>query len=399
MTMKNSLSTVCCTAAIALLALTGCGLTGEDSPTGNANNTASPETQAEIDEEGQPDDADVDDDATDPSAEWPTPADAAALTGPASSVEIPDVVPLDGDPEPDFPVTITDDRGEEITIESADRVLALDIYGTLSDITLGLGMGDRLIGRTVSDENESMAHLPNITVSGHTLNAEAIMELEPDLILHDTTLGPREVLEQLEASGITVVYFTPDRELDGVEDLMRDVAEALGVPERGEDLLSQFESDLEDAAAYIEHLASETADPLSGAVLYVRGQAGVFFIMSQDNGVDGLMGNLHLTDAATEAGIDGLQPANAEALAELNPDLILVMTGGLESTGGVEGLLERPGVGQTTAGQNERIIDAPDSQLLSFGPRSPNSLMALAEAIYLENPGENSVLGDNGTGQ
>lgn len=376
-------------AAVVVLGLlvSGCGLDDGQSP------IADQEAEGQ-NAEGQ-DAEDAQEQEDDPGGmafeDWPEPVDAAALTGPASTGAIDDVDPLDGTPEPDFPVTVTDDRGEQITVESADRILALDIYGTLSDIVLGLGYGDHLVGRTTSDENESMQHLPNVTEGGHVINTEAVLELEPDVILHDTTLGPREALEQIEAAGITVVHFTPDRELDGVEDLMMDVAATLGVPDRGEQLVERFDAEIEIAYDYVEHLASGTDDPPSGAVLYVRGNAGVFFIMSEDNGVDDLMDNLHLHDAATEAGIDGLHPANAEALAELDPELILVMTKGLESTGGLEGLLERPGVGQTEAGQNQRVVDAPDSQLLSFGPNSPAALVALAEAVYLEDPEEDGI--------
>ncbi|WP_460681452.1 heme/hemin ABC transporter substrate-binding protein [Nesterenkonia populi] len=361
-------------AAVGLL-VTGCGLGDAESP------LETDEQQSSAAQEQAPEESSAEE-----GPDWPEPADAAELTGPSSSQNIGDVDPLDGEPEPNFPVTITDDRGEEITVESAERVLALDIYGTLSDIALGLGFGDRLVGRTASDENEAMQDLPNVTEGGHVINAEAVLELEPDLLLHDTTLGPREALEQVEAAGVTVVHFTPERELDGVEDLMLGVAAALGVPGRGETLAERFGAEIAQAQEYIEHLASRTEDPPLAAVLYIRGNAGVFFIMGRDNGVDDLMGSLHLDDAASAAGISGLHPANAEALAELNPELILVMTKGLESTGGLEGLLARPGVGQTQAGHEERIIDAPDAQLLSFGPNSPAALVALAEAVYLADP-------------
>ena len=59
-----------------------------------------------------------------------------------------------------------------------------------------------------------------------------------------------------------------------------------------------------------------------------------------------------------------------------------MMTGGLESTGGVEGLLERPGIAQTTAGQKQRIVTIPDGQSLAFGPLTGQTLLKLAQAIY-----------------
>jgi iron complex transport system substrate-binding protein len=71
----------------------------------------------------------------------------------------------------------------------------------------------------------------------------------------------------------------------------------------------------------------------------------------------------------------------AESLATLNPDVIIVMTKGLQSVGGISGLLKLPGVAQTNAGKNQAIIDVDDSLLLSFGPRTPSLVVALASAV------------------
>lgn len=377
--------------AAALLTLsilfTGCGLRDSDSPTTDGSSSADQSAESgtpagETTQDG-PGGNSGSESGSGAAADWPEPADAAALTGPSTAKEVDDVVPLDSPPDPEFPATITDDRGEEIVIDSADRVLALDIYGTLSDVMIGLGLEDTLVGRTTSDDNESLKDLPNVTENGHSINTEAVMQLEPDLVLTDTTLGPREAMDTLEASGVKVVYFTPDRTLDGVEDFMREVAATVGVPEQGEQLIERFTEELEETKRYVKHLASATTDPPSGAVLYVRGQGGVFFIMNEEYGASDLMSSLLLEDAATEAGITGLQPANAEALADLDPEIIFVMSKGLESTGGLKGLLKRPGIAQTRAGEDERIVDAPDTQLLSFGPRAPAALASLAEAVYL----------------
>jgi iron complex transport system substrate-binding protein len=60
-----------------------------------------------------------------------------------------------------------------------------------------------------------------------------------------------------------------------------------------------------------------------------------------------------------------------------------MMTKGLESVDGVDGLTEHiPAIAQTTAGQNRRIVDMSDTEILSFGPSSAAVLDALAVAIY-----------------
>jgi len=43
---------------------------------------------------------------------------------------------------------------------------------------------------------------------------------------------------------------------------------------------------------------------------------------------------------------------------------------------------EKPAIGLTRAGQKLRFVDMADSQVLSFGPRTPEVIDALARAIY-----------------
>ena len=69
-------------------------------------------------------------------------------------------------PTPAFPVTFKDFNGTEVTVKSADRVLALDLYGTLAQQMIALGLGGRLVGRVTSSTEQSLAHLPLVTQNG-----------------------------------------------------------------------------------------------------------------------------------------------------------------------------------------------------------------------------------------
>ncbi|RYJ05324.1 MAG: hemin receptor, partial [Actinomycetales bacterium] len=80
---------------------------------------------------------------------------------------------------------------------------------------------------------------------------------------------------------------------------------------------------------------------------------------------------------------DGMKPMTDEAIVEADPDVILVMTDGIESTGGVDGLLkDKPAIALTTAGKKRRFVDMADGDILSFGPRSAGVIDALARAVY-----------------
>lgn len=365
--MKHRLSlplTALGTAAV--LALASCsGATATDSATAPAaSSTATP--------------------AGDSASSDPRAADALELTGPAEAATVPDVSAAVTDPEPRLPATVKDFTGKTITVEDTDRILALDLYGTLTDTVIGLGLEKNLVGRSNSDTQKALKDLPVVTQDGHDLNTEAVLDLKPTLILTNTTIGSQDKYDQLAAAGITVVTFDETPNLDGIDDAIEEVGDAVGLPEAAQKLAARTEDQLEEAEQSIAALKAATPTPPRGMVLYVRGTAGVFFILGKDYGASDIIDALGLEDVAAENDITQLKPANAESLVKLDPQVILAMTDGVKSTGGIDGLLKRPGMAATTAGENKRVITAADGQLLSYGPRTPANLVALATAIYTE---------------
>lgn len=307
---------------------------------------------------------------------------AKDLTGSNTVAPVGDIDPVAENPTPELPVSFSDATGTEVEVTDISRILALDLYGTLSRTVEGLGLTDNIIGRTVSSNEPAIADRPVVTEGGHNLNVEAILELRPSVILVDDTVGPPEAIEQLRDAGVTVAVLDPRRTTDSLEDDVTLVAGALGVREQGEELGKRSREQMDAAQAEVADLAPEGDERLRMAFLYIRGNGGVFFILGKGSGADETISELGGIDVATENGIVDTVPANAESLAELNPEVILVMNDGLESTGGLEGLLARPGVAQTDAGKNQRIISLPDSEAASMGPQAGLSLARFASAVY-----------------
>jgi iron complex transport system substrate-binding protein len=311
------------------------------------------------------------------------PAQRAECPGPRTADTTADLEPLADEGEPQLPVTVTDATGSSVTIESADRILALDTYGTLGTTVYALGLGDRLVGRDVSTGVEELADLPLVTRNGHELNGEAILELDPDVVLTDDSIGPIEVQYQLQASGIPVVFLDGQRSADRIAPQIRAVAQALGVPERGDRLVERVEGEVAEAQADVDRWRQDAGGEAQRMVfLYLRGNAGVYYWFGEGSGADDLIDALGGVDVASESGLSGSKPVNAEGLVSTEPDLYLMMTDGLASVGGVEGLLEVPGVADTEAGQNGCVVDMADTRILSFGPQYPDTLRALGAAIY-----------------
>jgi iron complex transport system substrate-binding protein len=117
------------------------------------------------------------------------------------------------------------------------------------------------------------------------------------------------------------------------------------------------------------------------AFLYLRGGSAIYLLGGQGAGADDLIASVGAIDVGAARYDQPFTPISSEALISADPDIILVMQKGLASVGGVAGLIELPGIAQTTAGKNGAVIAVDDSLLLSFGPRTPDLLERLSKAI------------------
>ena len=326
--------------------------------------------------------------AATPLDELDVPADLRTIEGPSTAVLASDeVVPLVDPGTASLPAQVTsrDLTGDTTqVVTDTSRLLALDISGALAATVTGLGLGDLLVGRDVSTTFDSAVDLPVVTKEGHSINAEAVLALEPTLVITDGSIGPTDVVQQLRQSGVTVVYVENEPSPAGAGDLARSVGAALGVPTAGEALADAVGEHTKEVQAKIAGLApAAEADRLRIAFLYLRGSAGVYYLLGEGTGADALVDGLGGVDVAAEIGWVGARPMTDEALVAADPDVFLVMTGGLESAGGVDGLLAaKPAVALTAAGEHRRFVDMADGQVLSFGPRTPEVLAALARAVY-----------------
>ena len=175
-----------------------------------------------------------------------------------------------------------------------------------------------------------------------------------------------------------------ERSFTGAADLVRQVAAVFGAVEVGELLADRITTEVEQKIAEIAAIVPPArADRVRMMFLYLRGGSGVYYLFGEESGADVLITALGGVDVAAEIGWAGMRPMTDEAIVAADPDLILVMTDGIASAGGVAGLLaDKPALALTHAGSNERFVDMADGDVLSFGPRSAAVLDALARAIY-----------------
>ncbi|GJF34867.1 ABC transporter substrate-binding protein [Kitasatospora sp. NE20-6] len=299
---------------------------------------------------------------------------AAAPAGAARTADTVEALP--SPPAPGLPVTTASADGRQVTVASAERIIPLD--GSLAEIVFSLGLGSRVVARDVSTTFEQAAGLPVIT-QAHDVSAEGVLSLHPTVVLADRSTGPAEAVAQIRAAGVPLIVLDDAKQLADIGTRIDTVATALGVPDAGRQLKERTDRRIAEARAA---LPADGPHPRV-AFLYLRGSASVFLIGGADSGAADLVEAVGGEDAGKAAGLTGdFTPLTSEALVRAAPDAILVMTKGLESVGGVDGLLKLPGVAQTPAGLDRRIVAIEDGQLLSYGPRTPQVLRALADQLY-----------------
>ncbi|MCK1796166.1 ABC transporter substrate-binding protein [Streptomyces sp. XM4193] len=286
------------------------------------------------------------------------------------------VEPLPGPaPEPELPVTVESADGREVTVRSAERIIPLT--GSLSELVHSLGLGERVVARDVTATFEEAEKLPVVT-RAHDVSAESVLSLKPTLVLAESTTGPSEAIGQIRDAGVPLLVIPPALALSDVAERIDAVAGALGVPEAGRKLKERTEKRISAARKAIPDAKKPKV-----AFLYLRGAASVYLLGGAKSGASSLIEAAGGVDAGKESGLKkDFTAITSEALAKAAPDVILVMSKGLDSVDGVEGLLKIPGIAETPAGLDRRIASVDDGVLLNYGPRTDKVIRSLVEQFH-----------------
>lgn len=313
--------------------------------------------------------------------------DPRTITGPVTAYTRGDsIIPISNVPSESqqLPATVMSADGVEQTVTDTSRILAINQNGGLAAAVYGLGFGCNLVGRDTATGFGGLDKLPLVTQNGHEINAEAVLSLEPTVVITDTSVAPYDAQLQLREAGIPVVFIPVVYEegVKGVGTQLQLVADALGVSGLGQQLAERTNQEINGTIQAIGKMSpSNPADKPRVVFLYVRGKS-VYYWFGIGSGADSLIQAIGANDVAHEVGFEGMAPTNAEALVEAAPDVIIAMTLGVASAGGLDQMLELPGIKETPAGKNRRVIDMSDYEVMSFGPRTAEVLAALATALY-----------------
>ena len=278
---------------------------------------------------------------------------------------------------PALPVTVVDETGAAVTVESIERIIPLD--GDVAEVVFALGLGGNVVATDLSATYPPEADaLPEIGYQ-RAISAETVASYKPTVLLATDIAGPPEALDDLRRLGYPLVILPNEATSTGAGRKIRAVAAALGVPWRGEEIGGALDAAIAEAAVAPDPGQDESARPRVMA-LYVRGTAAQL-VLGESANTRWLIGAAGGTDVSEAMGILDNAPISAEAILAAAPDVLVVPEAGLESVGGMDGLLEIGGLGQTPAGLHRQVLAYDDQLLLGNGPRTAQMLAQLRDDL------------------
>lgn len=271
--------------------------------------------------------------------------------------------------ETDYPLTVTDDSGEDVTIEQEPQKI-ISILPSLTEIAFALDLDDEIVAVTDNDNYPEQVH-DKEKVGGLELNMEKIVSLEPDLVLAGLLNG--EAVQKLRELGLTVVVSEGESledtyasiELVGqvtnrqaeAERIVKEMREGV---QRVEDALTDL-SETERVKVWLEvdpELFTPGAGTLMDELITLAGGQNV---------------------AAQE--LEGWGQLSEEKVVSLNPDVIV---GVYDEAQFEQAVADRKPWAKTNAVRDGRVYAVDEDILSRPGPRLIEGLQQLSELFYPE---------------
>ena len=267
------------------------------------------------------------------------------------------------------PIVVTDDGGHAVRLaRPAERIVSL--VPSATDVLLALGARGQIVGRTRYDTVSALAAVPSVG-GGLDPSVEAILALQPDLVVSWETDPGARTRAALEAAGVPVLGVWSSDTATGVATIER-LGRLSGRDSAAAAILARTRAELE---AVRREAAADSVHP---EVLYVIATtppmvAGAQLFAGQLVQVAG--GRL----AFAELG-DPSPSVSIEEIVRHDPDVI-VLPVGEESVRSLAQLRALPGWRELRAVREGRVATIPAEQANRPGPRMGETARLLRRGI------------------
>jgi len=315
-------------------------------------------------------------------------ASPAAAVGPATGATAGhpgDVVHQQSDASCEYPIEVEDATGETVRIEEEPEEVVV-LAPNMAQHMWELGAEEKVTGMPVNQYTaylEGSEQRTNIAGEfGSPINEE-VVDLEPDLVLTGNIVG-NDAVQELRQSNLTVFKHDLATGLDDLTRLVERTGRLVGECEAAQNVTAEMRQGI----TLVENATANVED--RPRVFYDMGDepSGPFTANSNafEHDVITTAGTENI--AADAEGNRGYLEVNPEFVIEHNPEYVITP----------QSLSSFPGYNETTALQNDQVIEVNANYISQHGPRAIDVLVALAEEFHPEAMADaREPLSDDGT--
>ena len=261
-------------------------------------------------------------------------------------------------------------------LAKARRIVS--VGGALTEIVYALEAQGELVGVDTTSLYPAVAQqLPQVGYA-RTLSAEGVLSLAPTQLIATEEAGPQTVLRQVRDAGVPVAVLNANNRFEGLLERGTQVGQITGRPDPAARLAQSLQQQWSGALAKVRQRQHAPV-----RVLFILAHApNQVMVGGRETGADAMLAYAGAVNVmGGQGGFAGYKPLTPEAVIAARPDVVLVTDQGLKASGGVDGILKLPGLAQTPAGRQHRIVSQEAMLLLGFGPRMPQALAELDAAF------------------
>jgi iron complex transport system substrate-binding protein len=274
-----------------------------------------------------------------------------------------------------FPVTVVAYNGE-VTVEARpERIVSMS--STLTEMLFAIDAGGQVVA--VDNYSDHPPEAPMTELAAYQTSAEAIAELDPDLVL--LSYDPGDLVEGLGLLGVPVIVFDAAPDFDGVYEQIEVLGAATGNIGSAAELVATMQTELDAIIAGLPDHAAGLTYFHELDDLYYTATSSTFI-----GQVYGLLGLVNIADAADPDGASGGYPQlSEEFIIEADPELIFLADA--ECCGqNAETVAARPGWGDLRAVTNGGVVVVNEAIASRWGPRIVDFVRDIADAIAAYEP-------------
>lgn len=279
-------------------------------------------------------------------------------------------VALSGLPALATPTILHDALGRRVVLPAPPQRI-VTIFSSNTELVVSLGMLDRIVG--VEDFTRFPPEVQRIAKVGGRLgfSADAVVAQRPDLVIvTPARQAAHQLVAPMERIGVPILVLL-SRSLDEVLGNVRLVAQAGGVPERGEALAARLQARLQAVDARVAGRALPSMLMLTGLL------GNGMLLVARDHTYTG-EAMLRAGGRFALAGAGAVPQVSPEAVLAADPD-VLLFAGTAEA---LRDLVSQPGWRDMRAVRAGRAVTVARSEFLIPGPRTVDGVEKLAQWLH-----------------